>query len=176
MINTSMCGNFWTWIDVQVRDGSSSPHNHTDLQRLSVEDSVSHILMQKWSVTSREFLASLQHQNSLVYRPRRSLLSQESVSRGTQSDIWGRVLTLLPRFLEPSVRPSPRSSTSCSMPFTPTAVKSMLSSYHVSYMGCAMQERREGGKLGKLLLMAVYAWRTFSSRSFPSSVVLCKIR
>lgn len=84
----------------------------------------------------------------LVYRLRRSLfmetptedLSQESVSRRTQSHQCGRVLTLLLGFRGPNLAaPSPRSSTLCYIQFTPTAVKSTLSCYHVSYMECVMK-------------------------------------
>lgn len=39
-----------------------------------------------------------------------------------------------------NVQPSPRSSTLCYIQFTPTAAKSMLSWYHVSYMECVMKE------------------------------------
>lgn len=90
-----------------------SPHNQTDLEQVSVEDSVSHILVQKWTVTSREFLPLAATPEFLVCRLRCSLftgtptedLCQESVSRRTQSDECGTVLTPLLRFLGWDVQP-----------------------------------------------------------------------
>lgn len=150
-----MCGNFWTWIHVQGRifpqNCCISPHNQPDLEQVSVEDSVAHVLMQKWTVTSREFLPPAATAEFLICRLRCSLfmetpmedLCQESMSRRTQSDECGTVLTLLLRFLGWSASLSPLLSAFCCIQFTPTAVKSMLSCYHVSYMDCVTVRLRE---------------------------------